>query len=106
MLLKNISPSLRDSLPSSQPHPGGYGISVGCHRFPPDRRRAGPTFVEIDTRKAAGPPIAEDAVLRSVEFNLNGEAAAHALEVVGDAMVKEAQKLRDQDQPQPLASSK
>ena len=39
----------------------------------------GPTFVEIDTRKASGAPIAQDGVLRSVEFNLSKEAAAQHL---------------------------
>ncbi len=64
----------------------------------------GPTFVEIDTREASGAPIAENGTLKSVEFNVSKESAAHALEVVGNAFLKEAQKMRDQ-RPAPTFSS-
>ena len=66
----------------------------------------GPTFVEIDTRKASGSALPDNGTLKSVEFNLSREGAAHALEVVGDAILKEAQKIRDQNQPQPPAGAR
>ncbi len=60
----------------------------------------GPTFVEIDPTGAHGVPVAENGVLKSVEVSASNEGAARALEVMGNAMLKEAQKIRDQNQPE------
>ncbi len=66
----------------------------------------GPTFVEIDTHLATGPPLADNGTLSSAEFTVSKEGAARALEVVGNAALKQAQKLREQAQPSAPAPSK
>lgn len=60
----------------------------------------GPTFVDIDTRKASGPPIGDNGVLKGVEANigLGNNGAAQLFEVIGNAMLEQAKKLREQDQ--------
>ena len=58
----------------------------------------GPTIVEIDASHANGLPITQNATLRSVETNVDKAAAAHALEVMGNTMLKEAQKLKGEIQ--------
>ena len=64
----------------------------------------GPTFVEIDTSKANGPPIDQNGLLTSAG-TADNEAAARALEVIGNAMLNESHKLRQQDQTQAPAAT-
>ena len=54
----------------------------------------GPAVVEIDTRKAGGPPLGSGGVLESLEVTDN--QAAHAMEVIGNSLVEASKKLRDQ----------
>jgi ABC-type transporter Mla subunit MlaD len=56
----------------------------------------GPTVVEIDTRKAVGPPIGNGGVLESLEVTDN--QAAHAMEAVGNSLIETSKKLREKDQ--------
>lgn len=56
----------------------------------------GPTFVEIDTRNGSAPSITNNGVLKSLEFDLNKDAAARVLEVMGNTMLKQAQKVREE----------
>jgi ABC-type transporter Mla subunit MlaD len=53
----------------------------------------GPTFVELDSSKANGAPVQDNCLLQSVDPDNN--ATAHFLEVVGNALLKEADKLRE-----------
>jgi len=54
----------------------------------------GPTFVEIDTHQAAGPPLRNGDVLESVEPDVTNEQAAQALEKIGNVLIEESKKLR------------
>ena len=58
----------------------------------------GPTFVEIDTRKASGPAAGDDAALQSMEVE-KGQSA-RALEVLGNALLEESRKSRERDKSQ------
>jgi len=60
----------------------------------------GSTLVDIDTRAANGLPIDRDGVLKSVENNTSAShaAAAQLLETIGNAMLQQAEKLRENDQ--------
>ena len=66
----------------------------------------GPTIVAIDTRQSSEPPLVGNGVLRSMEYNLSKENTAHALEVMGNAMLKEVQKMREEALPPVSAPSK
>jgi|SRR5579872_629325 len=52
----------------------------------------GPTFVDIDTRQAAGPPVKNGGTLKTVEFGVTGGQAAQAIEKVGTEIVEELKK--------------
>ncbi len=56
----------------------------------------GPTVMDIDTRRAIGPPIENNGVIKSLEVTDN--QAAHALEVVGNALINASKKLRDKNE--------
>ncbi len=56
----------------------------------------GPTEIDIDTRGTTGPPIENNGVIKSVEITDN--QAAHALEVVGKALIDASKKLRDKNE--------
>jgi len=63
----------------------------------------GPTFVEIDASKAAGPPFRNNEILQSLEPDaITNEQAARAMEKIGTALIEESQKSR----PKGAASSK
>jgi ABC-type transporter Mla subunit MlaD len=66
----------------------------------------GPTVVEIDTRKAIGPPIQDNGVLPSME--ITDSRAARVLEFIGNTFLYESRKLRDTEKPlsPPTNSSK
>lgn len=66
----------------------------------------GPTFVEIDTHLASGAPLADNGNLNGVEFDVSKEGAARALEAVGNAALKQAQKLHEQAEPRATQPSK
>jgi ABC-type transporter Mla subunit MlaD len=55
----------------------------------------GPVVVEIDTREASGPPIGNDGVLESLE--ITDEQTAHAIEVVGNALIDASKRLQKKD---------
>jgi len=61
----------------------------------------GPTFVEIDTRQAAGPPLGNGEVLQSVEPDVTNEQAARAMEKIGTVLIEESQKLRQKGTSSP-----
>jgi ABC-type transporter Mla subunit MlaD len=55
----------------------------------------GPTFVEIDASKAAGPPLRNNEILQSLEPDaITNEQAARAMEKIGTVLIEESQKLR------------
>jgi ABC-type transporter Mla subunit MlaD len=56
----------------------------------------GPTSMEIDTRGASGVPIQINGVIKSLE--VTDYQAAHALEVVGNALIDASKKLRNQNE--------
>jgi hypothetical protein len=63
----------------------------------------GPTFVEIDASKAAGPPFRNNEILQSLEPDaITNEQAARAMEKIGTVLIEESQKSR----PKGAASSK
>ena len=67
----------------------------------------GPTFVEIDTRIAKGPPIGNHAILESSETT-GSVGAAHILEMDGQSRLEESSKLREKHAPpmDPVKSGK
>ena len=67
----------------------------------------GPTFVEIDTHDAKGPPVDSNAVLESIEPSGEG-GAARVFELVGESLLKESKKLREKDRSpvDPVKSTK
>jgi phospholipid/cholesterol/gamma-HCH transport system substrate-binding protein len=56
----------------------------------------GPTVVDIDTRRASGPPIENGGMLDSLELANN--QAARAIEVLGNALVDASKKLQEKEQ--------
>jgi ABC-type transporter Mla subunit MlaD len=66
----------------------------------------GPTIVNIDTRMATGAPIANGGVLESVEDTVTGNQAADAMEKIGNVLIKESKRLREQDKPMAAPPSK
>jgi hypothetical protein len=54
----------------------------------------GATFVEIDTRQAAGLPLRNGEVLQSLEPDSTNEQAARAMEKIGTVLIEESTKLR------------
>jgi ABC-type transporter Mla subunit MlaD len=62
----------------------------------------GPTVVEIDTRKATGPPVANNGVLKSFEVEMTDSQAAHAMKVLGLTLVEESRKIPEKEKP-PIA---
>jgi len=55
----------------------------------------GPTVLEIDTRKAVGPPAENNGVLKSMEATDN--QGARALEFMGNVLIDASKKIRDKD---------
>jgi hypothetical protein len=51
--------------------------------------------MEIDTQKAAGPPIGNNGILKSTEVTDN--QAAHAMEKLGSVLIEESKRLSDKD---------
>ena len=63
-------------------------------------------IASLQTDGVLGPTIVNNGVLRSMEYNLSKENTAHALEVMGNAMLKEVQKMREEALPPVSAPSK
>jgi ABC-type transporter Mla subunit MlaD len=62
----------------------------------------GPTFVEIDTRHAVGPPLRNNEILQSLEPDaMTNEQAARAMEKIGTVLIEESQKLRQKGTSSP-----
>jgi phospholipid/cholesterol/gamma-HCH transport system substrate-binding protein len=62
----------------------------------------GPTFVEIDTHQAAGPPLRNNEILQSLEPDvMTNEQAARAMEKLGTVLIEESQKLRQKGTSSP-----
>lgn len=66
----------------------------------------GPNVVDIDTRMATGSPIANGGVLKSVEDTVTGNQAADAMEKIGNVLIKESNRLREQDKPRAAPTNK
>jgi ABC-type transporter Mla subunit MlaD len=59
----------------------------------------GPTYVEIDTRQAVGPSLADGSTVKSRESEVTNEQGARAMEEVGTALIEESRKLRQKGSP-------
>jgi ABC-type transporter Mla subunit MlaD len=64
----------------------------------------GPNVVDIDTRLTTGSPLENNGVLKSLE--VPGNQAADAVEKVGNMLVKESKKMREQDKPPAAPATK
>lgn len=56
----------------------------------------GPAVMDIHTRNTTGSPLENNGVLCSLE--ITDTQGAHALEVLGNALIEKSKKLRDQNQ--------
>jgi ABC-type transporter Mla subunit MlaD len=59
----------------------------------------GPTVVEINTRMASGSPLENGGVLKSMEGTVTGNQAADVTEKIGNVLIEESKRLREQDKP-------
>lgn len=64
----------------------------------------GRTVVDIDTRRAVGPPIRDGGVLESNE--IAGAQAAHAMHVLRNAVIESSKKLQDRVEAPGLATDR
>lgn len=64
----------------------------------------GPTYVDIDTRHAFGPPLRSGETLRTLQVQEMGNPAADLMEMLGTTLIEKSHKMRREQTGDPAGS--